>query len=82
MSAPGETGILLEDLFRRLAGCIGAHLTRLLGPVNLDLAEESVQETMLRALQSWPSQGVPENAVAWLFRVAHNAAIDAVRRWP
>jgi RNA polymerase sigma-70 factor (ECF subfamily) len=35
---------------------------------------------MLRALQSWPYQGVPENAAAWLFRVAHNIAIDAVRR--
>jgi RNA polymerase sigma-70 factor (ECF subfamily) len=35
---------------------------------------------MLRALQTWPYQGVPENAPAWLFRVAHNIAIDAVRR--
>lgn len=35
---------------------------------------------MLRALQTWPDRGVPENAPAWLFRVAHNAAIDAVRR--
>lgn len=57
-----------------------AHLTRLLGPGSLDLAEETVQETMLRALQTWPYQGIPENAPAWLFRVAHNAAIDAVRR--
>ena len=57
-----------------------AHLARLLGPAHLDLAEETVQETMLRALQAWPYQGVPENAAAWLFRVAHNVAIDAVRR--
>ena len=57
-----------------------AHLTRLLGPAHLDLAEETVQEAMLRALQTWPYQGVPENAAAWLFRVAHNVAIDAVRR--
>lgn len=57
-----------------------SHLTRLLGPAYLDLAEETVQETMLRALQVWPYQGIPENAPAWLFRVAHNAAIDAVRR--
>ena len=80
MSSPAETGVLLEHLFRRQAGRIVAHLTRLLGPANLDLAEETVQEAMLRALQSWPYQGVPENAAAWLFRVAHNAAIDAVRR--
>ncbi len=57
-----------------------AHLVRLLGPANLDLAEETVQETMLRALQTWPYQGIPENAPAWLFRVAHNAAIDGIRR--
>jgi len=57
-----------------------AHLTRLLGPAHLELAEETVQEAMLRALQTWPYQRVPENAAAWLYRVAHNIAIDAVRR--
>ena len=57
-----------------------AYLARLLGPAHLDLAEEAVQDAMLRALQTWPYSGVPENAPAWLFRVAHNAAIDAVRR--
>ena len=57
-----------------------AHLSRLLGPAHLDLAEESVQNAMLRALQSWPQRGVPENPAAWLFRVAHNLAIDSLRR--
>src|SRR5689334_10233216 len=71
---------MLEHLFRHQAGRMVAHLARLLGAAHLDLAEESVQETMLRALQTWPSQGVPENPAAWLFRVAHNQAIDAVRR--
>jgi RNA polymerase sigma-70 factor (ECF subfamily) len=71
---------LLEHLFRRQAGRMVAHLAGLLGPGNLDLAEETVQEAMLRALQTWPYQGVPENAEAWLFRVARNAAIGAVRR--
>ena len=80
MSATPDTGVLLEHLFRHQAGRITAHLARLLGPARLDLAEEIVQEAMLRALQTWPYQGVPENAAAWLFRVAHNAAIDAVRR--
>jgi len=80
MSGAGETGVLLDHLFRRQAGRMVAHLTRLLGPANLDLAEETVQEAMLRALQSWPYQGVPERAEAWLFRVAYNAAIDALRR--
>jgi RNA polymerase sigma-70 factor, ECF subfamily len=80
VTATGEAGSLLEHLFRHQAGRMVAHLTRLLGPAHIDLAEETAQEAMLRALQTWPYEGVPENAGAWLFRVAHNAAIDAVRR--
>jgi RNA polymerase sigma-70 factor (ECF subfamily) len=80
VSSGPEAGALLEHLFRRQAGRMVAHFTRLLGPGHLELAEETVQEAMLRALQTWPYQGVPENAEAWLYRVAHNAAIDAVRR--
>ena len=80
LTAIADTGVLLEHLFPHQAGRMVAHLARLLGPAHLDLAEETVQETMLRALQAWPYQGVPANAAAWLFRVAHNVAIDAVRR--
>jgi RNA polymerase sigma-70 factor (ECF subfamily) len=70
---------LLEHLFRHEAGRLVARLARLLGPQHLDLAEESVQEAMLKALRTWPYQGAPENPAGWLYRVAHNAAIDAVR---
>ena len=75
-----EPGVLLEHLFRHQAGRMVAYFTRLFGPAHLELAEETVQEAMLRALQTWPYQGIPENAEAWLFRVARNTAIDAIRR--
>src|SRR4051794_23639975 len=71
---------MLEHLFRHQSSRILAHLTRLLGPAHLELAEEAVQQAMLRALETWPQNGLPENAAAWLYRVAHNAAIDGVRR--
>jgi RNA polymerase sigma-70 factor (ECF subfamily) len=80
MSTSAEPDILIEHLFRRQSGRMVAHLTRLLGPSGLDVAEEAVQEAMLRALQGWPHQGTPPNPEAWLFRVAHNVAIDRVRR--
>src|SRR5947199_160435 len=51
-----------------------------LGAAHVGLAEDAVQEAMLRALRTWPYEGTPENAAAWLFRVAHNVAIDALRR--
>src|SRR5262249_14814159 len=32
------------------------------------------------AVQTWPYSGPPANPAGWLFRVSHNAAIDALRR--
>ena len=80
MTAQADTAVLVEHLFRHQAGRVVARLTRLLGVEYVALAEETVQEAMLRALQTWPYQGIPENAAGWLFRVAHNIAIDVVRR--
>jgi RNA polymerase sigma-70 factor (ECF subfamily) len=72
--------VLLEHLFRRQAGRTVSCLAGLLGFEHLQLAEDSVQEAMLRAVQTWPFQGVPEKPEAWLFRVAHNHAISVLRR--
>ena len=80
MTPVTETGNLLEHLFRQMAGRMTSHLARLLGSARLDLAEELAQEAMLRALQTWPYQGVPENPPAWLFRTARNLALDQLRR--
>lgn len=73
------SGELVDHLFRNRAGQMVSHLTRLLGPEHLDLAEEAVQEALLKALQLWPYSGIPENPAGWLFRVARNAALDTVR---
>jgi len=47
---------------------------------DIDTAEEAFQEACLRALRSWPANGPPREAAAWLIMVGKNAAIDAVRR--
>jgi RNA polymerase sigma-70 factor (ECF subfamily) len=78
-SGNSSAGILVDHLFRSRAGQMVAYLTRLLGPEHLDLAEEVTQEALLKALQHWPYAGIPQNPAGWLFRVAHNAALDAVR---
>jgi predicted RNA polymerase sigma factor len=57
-----------------------AALARTLGSEHLDVAEEVVQEALLRALQVWPHQGVPDNPEGWLYRVARNLAVDRGRR--
>ena len=47
---------------------------------DLDTAEEAFQEACLRALKSWPQNGPPRDATAWLILVGRNAALDSVRR--
>jgi RNA polymerase sigma-70 factor, ECF subfamily len=47
---------------------------------DLDLAEEVFQEACLRALKTWPKNGPPRDAAAWLIMVGRNAGIDTVRR--
>ena len=72
--------VLLEHLFRRESGRIVAWLAGLLGSAHLQLAEDAAQEAMLRAVETWPFEGIPEKPEAWLFRTAHNYAISSVRR--
>jgi len=76
----GNVGGLVDHLFRREAGKMVSALTRILGTENLETAEDVVQETLLRAMEVWPYQGVPEQPSAWLFSVARNKAIDVLRR--
>jgi RNA polymerase sigma factor (sigma-70 family) len=70
---------LVDHLFRHEAGKMAAVLTRLLGTENLDIAEDLVQDTLLKAIEVWRFRGVPDNPSAWLYKVAHNKAIDWVR---
>ena len=71
---------LVDHLFRNRAGQMVAWLTRIFGPAHVELAEEVVQDALVKALQQWPFAGIPDNPAAWLLRVARNGALDVLRR--
>ena len=71
---------LTDQLFRREAGKLVAVLTKIFGTENLQLSEDTVQETFLTAIRVWSLKGVPDNPSAWLFRAAKNKAIDVLRK--
>src|SRR6266571_596482 len=71
---------VVDHLFRHESGRLVATLTRILGFENLQLAEDVVQDALLKAMQNWAFSGVPRNPSAWLMQVARNQALDAVRR--
>lgn len=71
---------LTDHLFRHEAGKLVSALTGIFGMARLQLAEDVVQEAMVRALQTWPYHGIPENPAAWLMQTARNRALDIIRR--
>ncbi len=69
-----------EHFFRQEGARLVATLTAHLGTHQLQLAEDVVQEALVRALQTWPYRGVPDNPAAWLTQTAKNLALDHLRR--
>jgi RNA polymerase sigma-70 factor, ECF subfamily len=77
---PQNAHLLVAHLFRHQAGRIVATLTRLFGSRYVELAEDVVQDALVKALQQWPFTGIPENPAGWLTLVARNRALDLLRR--
>ncbi len=82
MSVPPEkqqVDKLIGHLFRHEAGRMAAVLTRYLGAEHMEVAHDLVQDTLLKAMETWPFHTIPDNPSAWLYRVARNKAIDFIR---
>jgi RNA polymerase sigma factor (sigma-70 family) len=71
---------VIDNLFRHEAGKLVSVLTRIFGPHNLELAEDVVQDTLIKAMENWKINGIPQNPTAWLFTAARNKALDVIRR--
>jgi RNA polymerase sigma-70 factor, ECF subfamily len=80
MSAEADTRVRerIEALYRSDSRRVLATLIRLLG--GFDAAEEAMHDAFTAALDSWPSDGVPENPRAWLISTGRFKAIDRLRR--
>ncbi len=81
-ASAGATDVagVVGHLFRRESGRLVAILAGRLGAAHLHLAEDVVQDALLRAMQVWPFTGVPENPSAWLLQTARHRAFDTLRR--
>jgi len=76
----GEISRLTEHLFRVEAGKLVSVLTGVFGIDHLQLAEDVVQEALVRAFRTWPYYGIPDNPAAWITQTAKNLAYDLLRR--
>ena len=68
----------MEQLLGELRPRLHRYCARMTGSV-ID-GEDVVQETMLKAMEAAPEAEPIVNPEGWLFRIAHNAALDFLRR--
>ena len=80
MTDPRLAPELPEHYFRHEFGRLVSVLSRRFGVHRLELCEDAAQAALLRAVQSWPEQGVPDNKSGWLYRVAMNEVLGSLRR--
>lgn len=76
----GNITRLVDHLFRHEAGKITAVLIGVFGPQNIELAEDVVQDSLIKALEQWQYRGIPDNPSAWLYKVAKNKALNIINR--
>lgn len=78
----GESAADARAGFDRLLGELRPKLhrycARMTGSV-ID-GEDAVQEALVKAIEAFPSFASIDNPEAWLFRIAHNATLDLLRR--
>jgi RNA polymerase sigma-70 factor (ECF subfamily) len=82
MSASIPRGADARDAFDRLLGELRPKLhrycARMAGSV-VD-GEDVLQEALVKAIKAFPEAGTIAHPESWLFRIAHNAALDFLRR--
>lgn len=68
-----DAGRLLRDLTPQVLGAVVRRFD------DFAACEDAVQEALLAAAERWPREGTPDDARAWLIRVASRRMIDHLR---
>jgi len=69
----------IDHLFRHHSGKMVSVLTRIFGLAHLDIIEDAVQDTFLKATLSWRTKQ-PDYPEAWLTQAAKNRILDIFRK--
>ena len=69
----------IDHLFRHHSGKMVSVLTRIFGLSNLEIIEDAIQDTFLKASIQWRTKQ-PDNPEAWLTQAAKNRVLDIFRK--
>jgi RNA polymerase sigma-70 factor (ECF subfamily) len=71
-------GVDIDGLLVAMRPKLHRYCARMVGSV-ID-GEDVLQDALIKAVESFPSAGPIANPQGWLFRIAHNTALDFLRR--
>lgn len=80
MTSQGPALELPEHYFRHEFARLVSVLSRRFGLEHVEACEDAAQAALLRAVQSWASNGPPSDTGAWLYAVAKNHLLDQLRQ--
>jgi RNA polymerase sigma factor (sigma-70 family) len=69
----------VDHLYKSHFGKMVSSLLHFSDAIELETAEDLVQDSFSAALISWRKDGVPENPAAWMFRVCKNKALNKIK---
>ncbi len=80
MTSPAQApaSINLDSLLTAMRPKLHRYCARMVGSV-ID-GEDVLQDALVKAVEAFPSAGLLQHPEGWLFRIAHNTALDFLRR--
>ncbi len=74
-----EVRFTADQLYKSHFGKMVSSLLRFSNAIDLQAAEDIVQDSYSAAIISWGKDGLPDNPAAWLFRVCKNKALNKIK---
>ena len=74
-----EVRFKADQLYKSHFGKMVSSLLHFSDSIDLETAEDLVQDSFSAALVSWKKNGLPVNAASWLFRVCKNKALNKIK---
>ena len=74
-----EARLAADQMYKSYFGKMVSSLLRFSSAIDLQTAEDLVQDSFSSAIISWGKDGLPANPAAWLFRVCKNKALNKIK---
>src|ERR1700730_13587272 len=70
----------VDGLYKTHFGKMVTAMLQFSRDIDLEMAEDLVQDAFYAALSTWKNKGIPDNPAGWVYKVCRNNAINALKR--